>query len=135
MSTMPRGVPSCGQGQSWTAMFSPSLAVKVERVESDAGWLIRSDHRHGGPTVNDPEGGFGDFPLVIDAWASITALQGMPAITSATAAVSRFAYGTCRNSFGPCALLRGPSTPQTIICACGNPRLSMFISGMVPPWP
>ena len=32
-------------------------------------------------------------------------------------------------------VLLGPSTPQTIICACGKPWLSMFISGMVPPWP
>ena len=41
--------------------------------------------------------------------------QGNWAMTSATAAVSFFAYGTCRNSLGPCALLLGPSTPQTII--------------------
>ena len=57
------------------------------------------------------------------------------ATIGATAAVIFFAYGTCRNSLGPCALLLGPSTPQTIICALGKPWLSMFISGIVPPWP
>ena len=34
-----------------------------------------------------------------------------------------------------CALLRGPSTPHTIICALGKPCCSRFISGIVPPWP
>jgi MFS family permease len=36
---------------------------------------------------------------------------------------------------GPWALLLGPSTPHTIICAFGKPWLSMFMRGMVPPWP
>src|SRR6218665_3731290 len=55
------------------------------------------------------------------------------AITCATEAVRRLAYGRCRNSLGPCALLLGPSTPQTIIWALGRLWLSMFITGMVPP--
>jgi len=61
--------------------------------------------------------------------------QGCAAMTWATAAVRRFAYGMCRNSLGPWALLLGPSTPQTIIWALGKPCCSRFISGMVPPWP
>src|SRR5450830_1217088 len=61
--------------------------------------------------------------------------QGTWAITWATAAVSFLAYGTCKNSFGPCALLLGPSTPHTIIWALGKPLDSMLIKGMVPPWP
>jgi hypothetical protein len=61
--------------------------------------------------------------------------HGMLAITCATAAVSLRAYGTCRNSLGPCAFDCGPSTPQTIIWDFGNPWLSMFIRGIVPPWP
>ena len=32
---------------------------------------------------------------------------------------SFFANGTCRNSFGPCALLCGPRTPVTRNCALG----------------
>ena len=62
-------------------------------------------------------------------------IQGSCAITWATVAVNFLAYGTCRNSFGPCALLLGPSTPQTIIWARGKPVLNMFIREIVPPWP
>ena len=61
--------------------------------------------------------------------------HGQAAITCATAAVSFLPYGTCRNSLGPWALLFGPSTPQTIICAAGNPCCSRLINGIVPPWP
>ena len=67
--------------------------------------------------------------------AEVGAAHGTPAITLATAAVSFLANGTCRNSLGPWALLFGPSTPHTIICALGKPRSSMFIRGIVPPCP
>src|SRR5512133_3205181 len=68
-------------------------------------------------------------------WLQGAFQPGTRAISCATAAVSFLAYGTCRNSFGPCALLLGPSTPQTIICAFGKPWLSMPMSGIVPPCP
>jgi len=41
------------------------------------------------------------------------------ASTEATLAVTRTPVGTCRYSFGPCALLSGPSTPVIMNCACG----------------
>ena len=61
--------------------------------------------------------------------------HGQAATTCATAAVSRLAYGKCKNSFGPWALLFGPRTPQTIIWAFGKPCCSKLIRGIVPPWP
>src|SRR4051812_27058958 len=41
----------------------------------------------------------------------------------------------CRNSFGPCALLPGPSTPVMQNCARGNFSPSMYMNGIVPPSP
>src|SRR4029078_10092278 len=55
--------------------------------------------------------------------------------TSATQAVSFLAYSMCRNSFGPCALECGPSTPVMRNCAFGNFSPSMAMHGMVPPMP
>jgi uncharacterized protein YecE (DUF72 family) len=57
------------------------------------------------------------------------------ASTSATHSVSFRAVGRCRNSFGPCALEPGPSTPVMQNCACGNFSPSMYMKGMVPPSP
>ena len=51
------------------------------------------------------------------------------------AAVSFFAYGTCRNSLGPCAFDCGPNTPVTMNCVDGNLMPSMAMNGMVPPVP
>jgi isocitrate dehydrogenase (NAD+) len=53
----------------------------------------------------------------------------------ATAAVSFFAYSISRNSFGPCALECGPSTPVIRNCACGNFSPSIAMNGIVPPSP
>ncbi len=64
-----------------------------------------------------------------------TSDQGAFAMTFATVAVSFFAYGTSRNSFGPCAFDFGPSISTTMNCDFGKPSLSIFISGMVPPCP
>ena len=41
----------------------------------------------------------------------------------------------CRNSFGPCALECGPSTPVIMNCAPGNFSPSMPMNGIVPPSP
>ena len=43
--------------------------------------------------------------------------------------------GMCRNSFGPCALECGPSTPVMRNCASGNFSPSMPMNGIVPPSP
>src|ERR1700756_2789753 len=66
---------------------------------------------------------------------SCVVAQGAAAMTSATVAVSFFAYGTWRNSFGPCAFDFGPSTPHTMNCDFGKPACSTFINGIVPPCP
>ena len=49
-----------------------------------------------------------------------SAHRACAASTCATQQVSFFAYGTCRNSLGPCALDCGPSTPVIRNCACGK---------------
>ena len=74
-------------------------------------------------------------PCAAGAVATPRRAYGIAAITWATAAVRRLAYGTWRNSFGPCAFDAGPSTPHTIICEVGNPCASRFIRGIVPPCP
>ena len=79
------GTPS-GRGQSCTARLSPSLAVKVERVDADPviGKLMRSIIAQARPRRQCP-------------WATAPGRvtparpQGIRAITSATAAVSRLA--------------------------------------------
>src|SRR5271169_3219950 len=63
------------------------------------------------------------------------ALSRCAAMTKATHAVSFFAYGTCRNSFGPCAFACGPSTPVMRNCASGKCFPSMAMNGIVPPSP
>jgi len=55
--------------------------------------------------------------------------------TFATAAVSFFPVGMCRNSFGPCAFDFGPSRPVTMNCASGKRSCSMPMNGIVPPSP
>ena len=76
--------------------------------------------------------------LATDAWREqyqVKRLYRTAATTLATAAVNFFAYGTCRNSFGPCAFECGPSTPVMKNCARGNRSPSMFMNGIVPPSP
>ncbi len=62
-------------------------------------------------------------------------LAACAASTSATHAVSFFAYGMCRNSLGPCALECGPSTPVMRNCAPGKCLPSIAMKGIVPPSP
>ena len=52
-----------------------------------------------------------------------------------SAAVRRRAVGRWRNSFGPWALLPGPSTPVMTNWASGNIAPSMPMNGIVPPSP
>src|SRR5580704_6987546 len=63
------------------------------------------------------------------------ALVRCAAMTKATHAVSFFAYGTCRNSFGPWAFECGPRTPVMRNCASGKCLPSMAMKGIVPPSP
>ena len=55
--------------------------------------------------------------------------------TLAITAVTFRAVGTCRNSFGPWALLPGPSTPVTTNCASGKRCPSMPMKLIEPPSP
>src|SRR5690348_1782973 len=57
------------------------------------------------------------------------------ATTFATTIETRLPVGICRNSFGPCALECGPSTPVIRNCAFGNFSPSMPMNGMLPPSP
>src|SRR6185437_2553087 len=57
------------------------------------------------------------------------------ATTFATTIDTRLPVGMCRNSFGPCALECGPSTPVIKNCACGNFSPSIPMKGMLPPSP
>ena len=50
-----------------------------------------------------------------------------------TQPVSFFAYGICKNSFGPCALDPGPRTPVITNCALGNCSPNIAINVIVPP--
>ena len=52
-----------------------------------------------------------------------------------THAVSFFAYGICKNSFGPCAFEPGPNTPVITNCASGNFSPNIAIKGIEPPSP
>src|SRR5437867_7849987 len=56
-------------------------------------------------------------------------------ITDATEAVRFLAVLMCRNSFGPWALLSGPSTPVIRNCALGNFSPSIPMKGIEPPSP
>src|SRR5690348_8308249 len=57
------------------------------------------------------------------------------ATTLATTCETFLPVGMCRNSFGPCALECGPSTPVMRNCAFGNFSPSMPMNGMLPPSP
>jgi hypothetical protein len=62
-------------------------------------------------------------------------LAAWSASTWATQPVSLRAVSMCRNSFGPCALEFGPSTPVTRNCVPGKRSPSIPMNGMLPPVP
>src|SRR6185437_14959634 len=71
-------------------------------------------------------------------WAQVSPLAlacACAATTLATTCETFLPVGMCRNSFGPCALECGPSTPVMRNCAFGNFSPSMPMNGMLPPSP